>query len=144
MAALTADKNVVRFGAQMADSPNAVPVKGATTLYQGSGTVLDSAGYAVAATAATGLITVGVNRVQVVNAGADGAEKAEVDHGDFLFTNSGSDAVTVTEVGKLCYWEDDQTVCKTATGKSAAGRVIQLNPAGYTGVVVRVATGMNV
>lgn len=143
MAALSADKNVVQFGAQMADSPNAVPQKGSTTLYQGSGTVLDSTGYAVAASTATGLITVGVNRVQSINSGADGAVSIEVDHGDFLFDNSGSDAITVTEVGKLCYWEDDHTVSKTATGKSAAGRVIQLNPTGYTGVVVRVATGMN-
>jgi hypothetical protein len=144
MAALSADKNIVRFGAQMADSPNAVPVKAATTLYAGSGIVLGTDGYAVAATAAANLITVGVARIGVANTGADGAIKMEVDHGDFLFDNSGSDAITVTEVGKLCYWEDDHTVCKTATGKSAVGRVIQLNPEGFTGVVVRVATGMNV
>ena len=141
--ALSADYNRVHFGALMNDSPNAVPQKASTTLYSGSGIVLGTDGYAVAATAATGLITVGVNRVYSANTGADGSVKIEVDHGDFLFTNSGSDAITVTEVGKLCYWEDDTTVCKTSTGKSAAGRVIQLNPEGFTGVVVRVATGMH-
>lgn len=35
----------------------------------------------------------------------------------------GGDAVVATDIGSLCYVFDDQTVTKTATGRSVAGRV---------------------
>lgn len=142
MAALTADRNTKRMGALMSDSPNKAPIKGTTTIYSGSGCVRNAAGYAVAATAATGLKTLGIARRGYDNStGADAAILGEFDHGDFVMDNSGTDAITEAEVGALCYWEDDHTVCKTSTGKSVAGRVVDLNPTGATGVVVRLATG---
>lgn len=115
-----------------------LPLKTNTQIFQGSGVVSD-AGYAAPARTAAGLITKGVAVDGVNNnPGANGAKKIAVQTGDFLFANSGTDALLQADVGALCYWEDDNTVSKTATGKSVAGRVIALNPTGYTGVVVRV------
>jgi hypothetical protein len=37
--------------------------------------------------------------------------------------HSGGDAVASTDIGKLCYVQDDQTVTITSTGRSVAGRV---------------------
>jgi len=133
--ALAADFNRVRF--DQSKGLIEAKQKTATTIYAGSGCVA-SAGYTAAATAATGLVTQGVAVNKSVNAGADGAVSLAVEQGDFLFANDGGDAVLAADVGALCYWTDDNTVCKTATGKSIAGKVVALNPTGYTGVVVRV------
>ncbi len=135
MTALAADYNRVRFG----KSHNLVEAsqKTSSTVFQGSG-VVESAGYATKATTAAGLITIGVAVNGSVNAGADGAVKFPVECGDFLFANDGGDPVLAANVGGLCYWTDDNTVSITATGKSVAGKVVALNPTGYTGVVVRV------
>jgi hypothetical protein len=39
------------------------------------------------------------------------------------FDNSGSNAIAATDVGSLCYVEDDQTVGISPTGRSIAGRI---------------------
>lgn len=135
MTALAADTNRVRFGRSL----NLIEAsqKTASTVYQGSG-VVESAGYATKATTATGLVTMGVAVNGSVNAGADGAVKFAVECGDFLFVNDAGDPVLAANVGAVCYWTDDNTVSITSTGKSIAGRIIALNPTGYTGVIVRV------
>lgn len=141
MTALAADFNRVRFG--QTHSLTEAKQKTGTTIFAGSG-VVASAGYTAAATATTALVTQGVAVNKSVNAGADGAVSLAVEQGDFLFANDGGDPVVAADVGALCYWTDDNTVCHTSTGKSAAGKVIALNPssgpglAAYTGVVVRV------
>jgi hypothetical protein len=142
MTALAADRNAIRFGDHMPDSPNAMPVKANVRIYGGAG-VVNSAGYLAPASTATGLITMGVARKRYDNTGGSNAAlTGEVDQGDFLFVNDGSDPVVIADIGSDCYWTDDQTVSHTASGKSRAGKVVQINPAGYTGVVVRVAAGM--
>lgn len=140
MAALTAARNT----RQMQDiqrSPIGYPQKGSTTIFQGALVVLN-AGYAAPGTAAASLIAVGRAKRHYANAGADGAVPKdingrsytqaliEVEEGIFKFANSGGDLVVAADVGGLCYITDDQTVCHTATGKSVAGKVIQLDSDG--------------
>src|SRR5688572_5049513 len=129
MAALTTDKNCVRFGRMKADSPEPMGVKAATLIYGGAAVVNDG-GVAAPARTATGLRTLGVARKRYDNtAGAANAIVGEYDTGDHLFVN-GVDAVTAAMVGADCYWVDDQTVAGTDGGgtRSVAGKVKQLNP----------------
>lgn len=102
--------------------------KGSTTIYQG-GIVAINAGYAAPMTAAGSLISAGVAMETSVNAGADGTKSVRVERGAFKMANSVGDAITQVEIGKDCYGEDDQTVCKTITGKSTVGKVIALDDA---------------
>jgi|SRR6478672_8513469 len=141
MTALATGKNTVRFGALGEDSPSQMGVKANVVIHAGAAVVNDG-GVAAPARTATGLITLGVARRKYDNTGgAANALTAEFDHGDFLFVNDGGDPVVAADVGADSYWTDDQTVSHTATGKSRAGKVIAVNPPGYTGVVVRVGTG---
>lgn len=129
--ALTKERNTD----QMADtqrSPLAFPVKGSTKIWKGSQVVL-SAGYAKPGAAATGLIAVGRAKKTVDNSsGGDGALWIEVEEGIFKWGNNaaGSDAVVAADVGATVYIEDDYNVCHTGTGKSAAGKVAQLDSDG--------------
>jgi hypothetical protein len=96
-------------------------VKNDEVIYRGAAVCLDSNGEAVNATAATGLISRGVARDTVDNS-ADG-ETIDSDEGVFEFFNKSGDELSQDEIGDVCYWEDNQTVCKTSTGKSVAGVV---------------------
>lgn len=140
MAALTA----ARSTKQMQDiqrSPLAYPQKGSTTIFQGSLVVLN-AGYAAPGSTATGLIAIGRAKRHTANAGADGAVPKdingrsytqaliEIEEGVFKFANAAGDLVVAADVGGLCYITDDQTVNHTATGKSVAGKVIQIDSDG--------------
>lgn len=112
------------------------PMKGSTTIWQGSLVVMES-GLAVPGKVATGLIVLGIAQKTVVNAGADSAEKVVATRGVFKFFNYGSDAVVAADLGKDCYIYDDQTVAKTSgsNARSIAGKVIRLDS---DGVFVRV------
>jgi hypothetical protein len=122
--ALSAARNTQQK-ADVQRSPMKWPVKGATTIYQGSLVVLN-AGYAAPGTTATGLIAIGRARTTVVNAGADGAAFIEVEEGTFRWINASGDPILAANLGAAVYITDDQTVNITATGKSVAGRVMEL------------------
>lgn len=128
MAALAAERNT----RQMADiqrSPLNWPVAGSATIYKGSLVVLN-AGYATPGTTATGRVAIGRAKKTTVNSGAAGAVSIEVEEGIFKWANSGSDAVVAADVGSNVYIEDDQTVSHTSTGKSVAGKCVQLDSDG--------------
>ena len=110
----------------------ALPVKGATTIYQGSLVALNASGYAVPGSAAEGLIAAGRAEETVVNAGADGAATIRVTRGVFVFDNSATQGnkVTAAHLLKPCYIEDDQTVTALSTGSSVAGKVIAVRDDG--------------
>lgn len=129
MAALTAERNT-RQMLDVTRSPLAFPVKASTKIYKGSLVVIN-AGYAQPGATATGLIAIGRAKKTVDNsAGANGDLTVEVDPGIFKWNNAGGDLVVAATVGSLCYITDDNTVNLTATGKSAAGRVVQLDSDG--------------
>lgn len=128
MAALTAARNTP----QMADiqrSPLSWP-QGTNTIYQGSLVVLNASGFAEPGTTATGKIAVGRAKKTQTNSGSAGAVSIEVEEGIFKWANAGGDPIVAATRGSLAYITDDQTVNVTATGKSAAGKVIQLDSDG--------------
>jgi len=56
--------------------------------------------------------------------------------------NDQADALTIADIDGPCYFTDDHTVCKTATGKSFVGRVVGIDDAtSPTGAGVWVAIG---
>lgn len=118
-----------------------LPVKGATTIYQGSLVALDANGYAVPGKKAEGLTAVGRAEETVENKGADGELVVRVTRGVFVFANTGTAAnkVTAAHVLKPCYIQDDQTVTTLATGASVAGLVIRVDD---TGVAVEIGSGL--
>lgn len=135
MAALSAARNTPKMADGLAHELS-FPVKGATTIYQGSLVVLN-AGFAAPGATATDLIAVGCALETVVNSGADGAKNVRVEQGTFKWANAGGDPIVAATRGGVAYITDDQTVNVTATGKSAAGKVIQLDS---DGVWVRTVT----
>ncbi len=127
-----------------ADGPNQMGVKAAAKIYAGA-LVVNDAGVAAPARTGIGLNVLGVARKQYDNStGAANAMIGEFDHGAYVFVNDGADPIAAADVGNPCFITDDQTVCKTnaVNTKSAAGKIIAVNPPGITGVVVRVATGL--
>jgi hypothetical protein len=128
--ALTTERNTIRYGAEPTPALYTQKVKASTKCYAGGIAVLD-AGYLAPGYTATDLVALGRFEKTVDNsAGAAGALTADVLSGCFKWANSAGDALAQADVGALCYIEDDLTVCKTATGKSIAGRVVSIETDG--------------
>lgn len=126
MASATDKRNTIARGRDLL----VVPVKAATTIHQGTLVVAD-AGFAAPGRTAANLIALGRASTSVVNAGAAGAERIEIERGVFLFDNNPADLVTQAELGKPCYITDDQTVQKTTgAGVSPAGKVLEITADG--------------
>jgi hypothetical protein len=128
MAALTAARSTVRQISS--ESPLAssfsLPVKGSTTIYQGS-IVYINAGYAEPGSTTTGKLAAGMAEETVVNAGANGAVNVRVRRGVFKWVNA--DAVAA-DLYKTAYANDDQTISVVATGKSVLGKLVQIDSDG--------------
>lgn len=140
MPALTSARSTRKYSWDTVPYQISVKMKGSTTIYQGGLVVLDG-GYAKPGATATGLVAFGRAEETKTNSGADGAVTILVSFGAFKWANSaGGDAVTDANVGGLCYIVDDQTVMATATGKSAAGRVLAVES---DGVYVLTFPGFN-
>jgi len=105
----------------------AYPVLAGAVIYQGAAVVITSAGYAKPGVTGTGLVAVGIAREGADNTdGVNGAVMIEVEEMIADMANSGGgDAITIADIGKLCYLVDDQTVAKTSATdtRSLAGWV---------------------
>ena len=123
MAALTNVRDTSELGGKYI----ALPVKGATTIYQGAIVAVDANGYAIPGKKAASLKAAGGDAV------------IRVSRGTFVFENSTSGKITAADVLGLCYMEDDQTVTKTGTGASVAGLVIRVDD---EGVAVEMGFGL--
>jgi hypothetical protein len=110
------------------------PIGEAAVAYAGAIAVLNSTGYAVPGSTATGLHALGRFAAYLDNTdGADGAETVEVESGVFRYENSAdTDEITLAEVGQVCYIVDDQTVAKTSgsSTRSPAGIIDDVDDAG--------------
>lgn len=104
---------------------------------KGTAAVLDTRvgsptrGYYIPATAAADLVTCGRFTQTVDNTGgANGAKKVGIDFGRefrcWRWNNSAANPVTVAHRGGTAYFEDNQTVGIDGTGRSAAGRIYDL------------------
>lgn len=108
-----------------------LPVKAATTIFQGSIVAIDADGYAIPGKKAASLKAAGRAEETVENAGKDGEAVVRVRRGVFVFDNStAANKVGPGDVLGPCYIEDDQTVTKTATGASVAGLVVRVDDEG--------------
>jgi len=117
-----------------------IPVKAATTCYQGGLIVID-AGYAAPGRAATTLIAAG-RCEETVTAVSAGDAVARVKRGIFQFANSAAaDLIAQADAGVDCYIVDDQTVAKTNGGatRSRAGKIVAVDA---VGVWVQVGLGL--
>ena len=105
-------------------------MKAATKVLQGSLAVAEG-GYATPGKTAAGLKALGRAQDTVDNTlGVAGAKSVTIERGTFLFENSATDPLAQADLFADAYIEDDQTVSKTAAGKSRAGRVIALDASG--------------
>lgn len=109
-------------------------VKTNVKLFRGGIVVTDATGYGIPAATATGLICVGICDPQdaataVIDATgvASGGKIARVAEGCHRIGNSSAgDLIGQTEIGKVCYLVDDQTVAKTdGTGTRSKAGVVE-------------------
>lgn len=135
MAALTNVRDTSELGGKYI----ALPVKGATTIYQGAIVAVDANGYAIPGKKAADLKAAGRAEETVENKGGDGDAVIRVSRGTFVFENFTGGKITAADVLGLCYMEDDQTVTKTGTGASVAGLVIRVDD---EGVAVEMGFGL--
>ncbi len=129
MAALAAD----RLTETRAGESFAYDVEAGKKIFAGSLVVLNADGHAEPGKAAAGLVCVGRAEARADNTGgADGDVTATCRRGAFLWENdvSAGGKIKAADVGKKAYVLDDQTVTKTATSRSAAGTVVQVDDDG--------------
>lgn len=125
MTALAADRNTPQRDGDFLNDPVAANAK----IYAGSLVVLNATGYAAPGTLAAGLIARGRADEQVDNTGgADGAVNVDVRAGVFSFANAGD--ITRAHIGDDAYIDDDQTVTAVTTGRSVAGRIVDVDSDG--------------
>lgn len=107
-------------------------------IYRGALVGLNSSGYLVPMSASTSLTCVGVAQETADNTDGDAGDlSVEVQSGCFKFTNSAdADEITRAEIGSACYAQDDDTVAKLATSRSAAGIVYDIDDDGGVWVEV--------
>lgn len=123
MTALAADRNTpFRDGVQFA-----YPCAASKTFYKGALVFLDSSGNAEPATTATGKIAAGVSQDAFTSTSA-AAEKVNVKGGVHRFVNG--ETITKAHIGDVAYADDDQTIMRTSTGRSAAGVIVDVDSDG--------------
>ena len=107
MTALAADRNTPRLQGDVLSGPLAASV----VVYGGALVMRNSSGYLTKGATATGLVGAGVAQERKTGGASAGDETLKYRKGTFRFANSGStDAITIAEIGKLCFAVDDQTV----------------------------------
>lgn len=109
-----------------------LPVKASAIIFKGALVAVDSTGYLVPASSATGLRAAGRAEERVDNTGgSNGAKRCRVARGIFPANNAtAGDAITQAALLSSVYFLDDNTLTITATGRSVAGKFVGFNDAG--------------
>ena len=134
MSALTEARNTPEIAAGGVHYTRELTVAGGSTVYAGAITAVNSSGYAIPATS-TGNITV-VGRAENT---ASGGETVKTRSGMFVYKPVSSGAVTLNDVNKPCYVQDDQTV--TLTGGTTAVLAGIVRDVTSEGVVAEIGNG---
>lgn len=121
MTALNKDRNTpYRTG-----SDASYGIAASTVIFAGALVCVNAAGYAVPGSVSTTLKAVGRAQENIDNSGgADGDLTIPVRKGVFLYANAGD--ITIAHLETDVYINDDQTVSSVSTGKSVAGRCIEV------------------
>lgn len=100
------------------------------TIYAGGLVCINSSGYAVPATTATGLKCVGVSAEQILSAAA--GTRVLVHDDIACLKNSATDPVALADITADSYIVDDETVAKTngTSTRSVAGKIYDVNSDG--------------
>jgi hypothetical protein len=134
MAALSAARNTVKRATLAREVPTDYGQLTNTVIYAGALVALTAAGYLTPGAAATTLKPVGrANETKDATGIASGAQTVSVEAGIFAWANSSAgDAITIADIGNVCYIVDDQTVAKTdgSGARSAAGIVFDVDSDG--------------
>jgi hypothetical protein len=155
MAALTTPRvTPQKLDGQYGTKVGPVDVAATTTLYLGGVVCTDPSGNAVPGSTGASLICQGVLTNQasqvpagsVVNNGAAGAVKVEIDQGVFFLDNDPALPVTKADIGHAAVLIDDHTVSRITPAQTArciAGTVVGVNATGTSepvgvGVWVRI------
>lgn len=141
MTAATADRLLSRFGDGAVQNLE-LPMGASTTMFRATMISLDVSGFAFPTTGSLARRVVGVSTEAKANTGAAGAKTIRVERGCFgLVNGTGDDAITVADVGQVCYALDDQTVTRTSQNGTLpfAGRVARLE-----GGLIFVEVGFNI
>jgi hypothetical protein len=127
--ALTADRNT-----PMADGDFIIAGMAATKkVYAGGLAAVNAAGYCLPAADAAGLVVLGRSEQQIDNsAGADGDLTCLIRRNRaFTFKNSATNTVTVADLGRDVYVEDDETVADDGgTNSIVAGKCVGVDSTG--------------
>lgn len=100
-------------------------------LYAGTLAARDALGRAVPASDTAGLRIVG--RVLTTSDNTGGPEDSRrvcVERGCFRYANSATAPLIGSDVGKVCFVEDNQTVASASTNSVKAGRVVEVDAEG--------------
>jgi hypothetical protein len=135
MTALSIERRTPELnGSAVLPKVHSIKVKAATKILAGALVAIDSTGYLVNASEATGLIACGVADETCDNtSGSSGDKRCRVLSGVFKFKNSSSsDAIAQANLFGLCYAADNQTVALTSNSgaRSVAGIVFQIDSDG--------------
>jgi hypothetical protein len=119
-----------QLGTEVLPAKLRVPLKANAKVIAGCMVAIDSTGYGVTVTAATGLTVLGVAEQTVDNTGGQSGDKVvEVRRGAFKFFNSAdADAITQADFAKSVYAVDNQTVAKTAAATGGVAEVQTVTP----------------
>ena len=132
MTALTKAREVQRWGG----SPGVLVsygVAASQTIYGGALVALNAAGHAIPATDTADITVVGVAEATVKSSATAGEDKVRIRRGAVqLFANAtGTNKLTIADIGSLCYVADDQTVQDDGATKDVkAGVMLQLDDNG--------------
>jgi hypothetical protein len=141
MANATASRNTKEYGQDVWPSLYSFPVAASKKIFARTMVGLNASGNCLSAGDPTAVKVVGVlDEPDIDNSsGAAGAVTAKrVRNGVFFFANSaGADAITVANVGQICYVVDDQTVALTDNNGSrlVAGIITVVDPNDGVGVL---------
>lgn len=126
MAALNVEREPKEFGKGYPRDLS-TPIAANTKILKGAAVCKNAAGYAVNASTATGLQSLGVAKKTYDNTGgAAAAFDVETKLGSYDFANSAAaDEITIADKLNDVYWVDNQTVAKTSatSTRSVAGKV---------------------
>ena len=129
MTALAADRNTPRRQGDTRQGGLAASV----VVFAGAIVMRNASGFLTKGATAVSLVGVGRAEERKTGGASAGDETLKYRPGVFQYANSGSsDAITIAEIGDLCFVVDDQTVAKTdgSAARSPAGFIEDVDAQG--------------